>query len=66
VEGEIVELSDGVQGGKNYADGWWEGGFPSMKYLTAVMLQACPLEPHANAQFPFRRLQLSREERNIP
>ncbi|KAH6912884.1 hypothetical protein BKA70DRAFT_778610 [Coprinopsis sp. MPI-PUGE-AT-0042] len=25
VESEIVELSDGPQGGKNYADGWWEG-----------------------------------------
>ena len=24
-EGEIVELSGGPNGGRNYADGWWEG-----------------------------------------
>ena len=24
-EGEIVELSGGLNGGQNYADGWWEG-----------------------------------------
>ena len=24
-EGDVLELSSGINGGKNYADGWWEG-----------------------------------------
>ncbi|KAF7985605.1 hypothetical protein HWV62_3913 [Athelia sp. TMB] len=25
-EGELIELTEGPTGGRNYADGWWEGG----------------------------------------
>ena len=24
-EGQLIELTDGPSGGRNYADGWWEG-----------------------------------------
>jgi len=28
-EGEIIQLTPGPNGGKNYADGWWEGVNPN-------------------------------------
>ena len=24
-EGQLIQLTDGPSGGRNYADGWWEG-----------------------------------------
>lgn len=24
-EGQLIQLTDGASGGRNYADGWWEG-----------------------------------------
>lgn len=27
-EGKLIQLTDGPTGGRNYADGWWEGTPP--------------------------------------
>jgi hypothetical protein len=52
-EGELIELSSGPTGGRNYGDGWWEGLFFAW-HLSIRSSQAIqgpiPLDKKASSQ----------------
>lgn len=39
-EGQLIQLTDGPSGGRNYADGWWEGEGRSRTFRAKIAV-AC-------------------------
>lgn len=35
-EGELIALTEGPSGGKNYGDGWWEGKHDSWYFSSLI------------------------------
>lgn len=80
-EGQLIQLTDGASGGRNYAEGWWEGapahpfssGTPSFLWVRfASPGRRAPGNgcPSAGATLTYRsisrRHRFGREEGHIP